>query len=80
MSAEAQQQVSVLDVEVTNVRVAFGIMAHFLDTAAKRGAFSLEESGKINDALRFLRTDREEPENEEEETPKEVPKKPELGK
>ena len=46
---------SVLNVPVDTDRVAVGIMAHFLDVAAKRGAFSLEESGKIMDALKYLR-------------------------
>lgn len=46
---------SVLDVNVDSDRVAVGIMAHMLDVANKRGAFSLDESGKIMEALKFLR-------------------------
>jgi len=46
---------SVLDVVVNSDRVAVGIMAHMLDVANKRGAFSLDESGKIMEALKFLR-------------------------
>jgi len=46
---------SVLDVPVTNDRVAVGILVHFLDVAAKRGAFALEESGKIMEAVKYLR-------------------------
>lgn len=60
---------SVLDVPVSNDRVAVGIMAHFLDVAAKRGAFSLEESGKIMEALKYLRGPTEPPQQAEQEPP-----------
>jgi len=46
---------SVLDVPVSSDRVAVGLLVHFLDAAAKRGAFALEESGKIMDAVKYLR-------------------------
>lgn len=46
---------SVLDVVVNSDQVAVGIMAHMLNTANKRGAFSLDESGKIMEALQYLR-------------------------
>jgi len=46
---------SVLDVPVTSDRVAVGILVHFLDVAAKRGAFALEESGKVMEAVKYLR-------------------------
>lgn len=46
---------SVLDVPVTSDRVAVGLLVHFLDVAAKRGAFALEESGKVMEAVKYLR-------------------------
>lgn len=46
---------SVLDVAVTSDRVAVGILVHYLDVAAKRGAFALEESGKVMEAVKYLR-------------------------
>ena len=48
------QATNILDVPVRNERIAIGIMAQFLDTANKRGAFSLDESAKIVEAIRFF--------------------------
>ena len=55
MSSSSSQQISVLDVPVDSDARAVGIMMQFLDMANKRGAFGLEESGKIMEAIGYLR-------------------------
>ena len=44
---EEPQQVSVLDVEVTNENIALNILVTFVNLAQKRGAFNIKESAKI---------------------------------
>ena len=42
-----QQDVKLVDIEVTNENVALNIMVSFLNLAHKRGAFGMDESAKI---------------------------------
>ena len=44
---QASQEISVLDVPVTNENVALNILVTFVNLAQKRGAFNLKESAKI---------------------------------
>jgi len=46
---------SILEVTIASDRIAVGVLVHYLDVAAKRGAFALEESGKIMEAVTYLR-------------------------
>ena len=42
-----QQDVRLVDIEVTNENVALNIMVSFLNLAHKHGAFGMDESAKI---------------------------------
>ena len=44
---------SVFEVELSDETVALGILSYFLDLANKRGAFSLQESARILEALNY---------------------------
>lgn len=47
-----QDQINVLDVEVTNENVALNILITFVNLAQKRGAFNLNESAKIWECIK----------------------------
>ena len=47
-----QDQINVLDVEVTNENVALNILITFVNLAQKRGAFNLNESSKIWECIK----------------------------
>jgi hypothetical protein len=54
---QKQQQVSLLNVRVTTENDALNMLVAFLQVAQKRGAFSLEEAGKIMESVnKFQRT------------------------
>lgn len=54
---QKQQQVSLLSVRVTTENDALNMLVAFLQVAQKRGAFSLEEAGKIMESVsKFQRT------------------------
>ena len=54
---QKQQQVSLLNVKVTTENDALNMLVAFLQVAQKRGAFSLEEAGKIMESVnKFQRT------------------------
>ena len=42
-----EQQVRLVDVEITNENVALNVMVSFLNIAQKRGAFNLDEAAKV---------------------------------
>ena len=46
-SAPAEQQVRLVDVEITSENVALNVMVSFLNIAQKRGAFNLDEAAKV---------------------------------
>ena len=51
------QQVSLLSVQVNTENDALNVLVAFLQVAQKRGAFSLEEAGKIMESVnKFQRT------------------------
>ncbi len=45
---------SVYDVELKDDETCVSVLRYFLDVAAKRGAFSLTEAGRIMQALQVL--------------------------
>ena len=54
---QQQQQVSLLSVQVNTENDALNVLVAFLQVAQKRGAFSLEEAGKIMESVnKFQRT------------------------
>ena len=54
---QKQQQVSLLSVRVNTENDALNMLVAFLQVAQKRGAFSLEEAGKIMESVnKFQRT------------------------
>lgn len=54
---QKQQQVSLLSVQVNTENDALNVLVAFLQVAQKRGAFSLEEAGKIMESVnKFQRT------------------------
>jgi len=56
-STENEQKTIVLtEVEVKNSNIAFNVIVSFLTVAQKRGAFSINESAKIWECLKFFLT------------------------
>jgi hypothetical protein len=54
--AEQAPTVTLTEVEVTNSNIAFNVIVSFLTVAQKRGAFSINESAKIWECLKFFLT------------------------
>jgi hypothetical protein len=50
-----QQQLNLDDIDVNSQDVALNLMAQFLELAQKRGAFTLQESAKIYQSVKFFR-------------------------
>ena len=46
-SSTTDKETKLVDVEVTDENVALNVIVSFLNTAQKRGAFSIDESAKI---------------------------------
>ena len=51
-SASSSASISVFDVEI-NEDTSISILRYFLDLAAKRGAYSLPEAGRIMEVLTY---------------------------
>ena len=52
---QAQKDMRLVDIKVTDDNVALNLMVSFLNLAQKRGAFGLDESSKIWDCVnRFI--------------------------
>ena len=51
---EQQQQVSVLDVDVKDENTALNVLVTFVQIAHKRGAFNIQESAKIWEAVQLF--------------------------
>lgn len=49
-----EQQIRIVDVEVTNENVALNVMVSFLSIAQKRGTFNIDESAKIWECIKFF--------------------------
>jgi len=52
---QQQQRINLDDIQVNSQDVALNLMAQFLELAQKRGAFSLQESAKIYESVKFFR-------------------------
>ena len=46
-SSTPEKETKLVDVEVTDENVALNVLVSFLNTAQKRGAFSIDEAAKI---------------------------------
>jgi len=54
---ESEKKTIILtDVEVNNSNIAFNVIVSFLTVAQKRGTFSINESAKIWECLKFFLT------------------------
>jgi len=53
---EQAPTISLTEVEVTNSNIAFNVIVSFLTVAQKRGTFSINESAKIWECLKFFLT------------------------
>ena len=53
---EQAPTMTLTEVEVTNSNIAFNVIVSFLTVAQKRGAFSINESAKIWECLKFFLT------------------------
>ena len=51
---QQQQQINLLDVPVTDEVVSLNIIVQFIGIANRRGAFSLAESAKIYECIKFF--------------------------
>lgn len=65
-----QQRINLDDIEVNSQDVALNLMAQFLELAQKRGAFTLQESSKIYEAVKFFRPVQKEEDTQEMENKK----------
>jgi hypothetical protein len=55
-NAEQNKQIILTDIDITNGNVAFNVIVSFLTVAQKRGTFSINESAKIWECLKFFLT------------------------
>jgi len=53
-AAQPQQQVNLIDVPVTDESVSLNLIVQFLNVAQRRGAFSIAESAKIFECIKFF--------------------------
>ena len=49
-----EQDVTLLDIEITNENMALNVIVSFMSMAQKRGAFSLQESAKIWECIQMF--------------------------
>ena len=54
MENSIKPEVKLVDVPVTDENVALNVMVSFLSLANKRGAFSIDESAKIWEAIKMF--------------------------
>ena len=54
-SAQQQQRISIYEIPVDSDATAVMLLIQFLDMATKRGAFGLDETGKISECIQYLR-------------------------
>lgn len=53
---EEPKTITLTEVELTNSNIAFNVIVSFLTVAQKRGTFSINESAKIWECLKFFLT------------------------
>ena len=49
-----EKRINLTDVNVTDQNVALNVLVGFLNTAQRRGAFSMDESSKVWEAVKFF--------------------------
>lgn len=49
-----EKRINLTDVNVTDQNVALNVLVGFLNTAQRRGAFSMDESAKVWEAVKFF--------------------------
>ena len=54
ISDNTQQTIKLVDQEVTDQNKALNLLVSFINLAQKRGAFSLDESSKIWECVKFF--------------------------
>ena len=62
---QQQKQLNLDDIDVNSQDVALNLMAQFLELAQKRGAFTLQESAKIYESVKFFRPIKKEEDEDE---------------
>lgn len=55
-SEPTQKEVNIMDVPVSNQNIALNVMVFFLNSAQRRGAFSMDESAKVWEAVKMFVT------------------------
>ena len=55
VAAAAPAQVNLLDVKITSPMVAFQVVINFLNLAQKRGAFTIQEAGKLCECIEVFK-------------------------
>jgi len=55
-SKEQVKEVNIMDVPVSNQNIALNVMVFFLNSAQRRGAFSMDESAKVWEAVKMFVT------------------------
>ncbi len=60
-SEPSQKEVSILNVPVSDQNIALNVMVFFLNSAQRRGAFSIDESAKLWEAVKMFVPVAEEP-------------------
>lgn len=55
-SKEQVREVNIMDVPVSNQNIALNVMVFFLNSAQRRGAFSMDESAKVWEAVKMFVT------------------------
>jgi hypothetical protein len=53
---EQVKEVNIMDVPVSNQNIALNVMVFFLNSAQRRGAFSMDESAKVWEAVKMFVT------------------------
>jgi hypothetical protein len=55
-SESPQKEINIMDVPVSNQNTALNVMVFFLNSAQRRGAFSMDESAKVWEAVKMFAT------------------------
>lgn len=53
-SEPTQKEISILNVPVSDQNIALNVMVFFLNSAQRRGAFSIDESAKLWEAVKMF--------------------------
>ena len=53
-STSSEQQVRLVDIDITSENIALNVLIGFLSVAQKRGTFLFDESAKINECIKVF--------------------------